>query len=48
MPARELATPADLQGADRLSMEATERADHRSQEDAKPREHDRGKKNGRR
>ena len=49
MPARELATPEDLkaalQGADRLIIDATERAYHRSQEDAKQREHDSGKKN---
>src|SRR5436309_385245 len=50
MPYRELATPeelkAALQGADRLLIDATERAYHRSQDDAKQREHDSGKKNG--
>src|SRR5262249_6097644 len=50
MPYRECATPeelqAALQGGDRLIMDATERADHRSQDDAKQREHDSGKKNG--
>ena len=50
MPYRELATPealkAALQGVDRLRIEATERAYHRSQDDAKQREHDSGKKNG--
>src|SRR5262245_40228263 len=48
MPYRELATPEDLkaalQGGDRLLIEATERADHRSADDAKQREHDSGKK----
>jgi hypothetical protein len=48
MPYRELATPEDLQAAlpeaDRLRIDATERAYHRSAEDAKQREHDRGKK----
>jgi hypothetical protein len=48
MPYRELATPeelkAALQGADRLRIDATERADHRSQDDAKQREHSSGKK----
>jgi len=48
MPSRELATPEDLkaalQGADRLSIAATERAYHRSKEDAKQREHYSGKK----
>jgi len=43
MPYRELATPEDvqaaLQGADRLLMDATERAYHRSKDDAKQREH---------
>jgi DDE superfamily endonuclease len=52
MPYRELATPeevkAAVQGVDRLLIEATERAYHRSADDAKQREHDRGKKNGRR
>ena len=50
MPYRELATPEDLkaalQGADRLLIDATERAYHRSQDDAKQREHYSGKKNG--
>jgi len=49
MPYRELATPEDLkaalQGVDRLIIDATERAYHRSQEDAKQREHYSGKKN---
>ena len=49
MPSRELGTPEDvkaaLQGVDRLSIDATERAYHRSQEDAKQREHYSGKKN---
>ena len=49
MPYRELSTPealkAALQGGDRLLIDATERAYHRSQEDAKQREHDSGKKN---
>ncbi len=49
MPSRELGTPDDLQaalhGVDRLIIDATERAYHRSQEDAKQREHYRGKKN---
>jgi hypothetical protein len=48
MPYRELATPEDvqaaLQGVDRLLLDATERAYHRSAEDAKQREHDSGKK----
>jgi hypothetical protein len=43
MPYRELATPEDLkaalQGADRLLIDATERAYHRSTDDAKQREH---------
>src|SRR2546421_10440697 len=43
MPYRELATPeeltAALQGVDRLLLDATERAYHRSQDDAKQREH---------
>ena len=43
MPYRELATPeelkAALQGVDRLLIDATERAYHRSQDDAKQREH---------
>jgi hypothetical protein len=50
MPYRELATPEELKaallGGDRLIIDATERAYHRSQDDAKQREHDRGKKNG--
>jgi hypothetical protein len=49
MPYRELATPeelkAALQGVDRLLIDATERAYHRSQDDAKQREHYSGKKN---
>jgi hypothetical protein len=48
MPYRELATPADLQaalqGGDRLLIDATERAYHRSKDDAKQREHYSGKK----
>src|SRR6266702_3911828 len=48
MPYRELATPgeltAELQGVDRLLILATERAYHRSQDDAKQREHYSGKK----
>ena len=48
MPYRELATPEDLkaalQGADRLLIDATERAYHRSKDDAKQREHYSGKK----
>jgi hypothetical protein len=48
MPYRELATPAALQaalqGVDRLLIDATERADHRSQDEAKQREHYSGKK----
>jgi Helix-turn-helix of DDE superfamily endonuclease len=48
MPYRELATPEDLQaalhGVDRLLIEATERAYHRSADDAKQREHYSGKK----
>src|SRR6266702_8258819 len=50
MPYRELATPeelkAALQGVDRLIIDATERAYHRSQDDATQREHYSGKKNG--
>ena len=50
MPSRELATPeewqAALQGGDRLLIDATERADHRAQDAATHREHDRGKKTG--
>ena len=48
MPYREFATPEDLkavlQGVDRLLIDATERAYHRSQDDAKQREHYSGKK----
>src|SRR5712664_2791037 len=48
MPSRELATPEDvqaaLQGADRLLMDATERASPRSTDAAKQREPYRGKK----
>jgi Helix-turn-helix of DDE superfamily endonuclease len=48
MPYRELATPeelkAALQGMDRLLIDATERAYHRSHDDAKQREHYSGKK----
>jgi hypothetical protein len=47
-PYRELATPEELQaavqGRDRLRIDATERAYHRSADDAKQREHDSGKK----
>src|ERR671930_1358754 len=50
MPYRERATPealkAALQGVDRLLIDATERAYHRSQDEAKQREHDSGKKLG--
>ncbi len=49
MPYRELGTPDDLKaalnGVDRLIIDATERAYHRSQDDAKQREHYSGKKN---
>jgi hypothetical protein len=49
MPYRELGTPdalkAALHGLDRLIIDATERAYHRSQDDAKQREHYSGKKN---
>jgi hypothetical protein len=49
MPYRELTTPAELkaalQGADRLLIDATERAYHRSQDDATQRAHYSGKKN---
>ena len=45
MPSRVLATPAALHGGDRLLIEATERAYHRSQDEAKQREHDSGTKN---
>ena len=48
MPYRELATPEDLkaalQGMDRLLIDATERAYHRSTDDATQREHYSGKK----
>jgi hypothetical protein len=48
MPYRELATPEELkalvQGVDRLRIDATERASHRSQDEAKQREHASGKK----
>src|SRR6476619_5565823 len=48
MPYRELATPeelkAALQGIDRLLIDATERAYHRSADDAKQRAHYSGKK----
>jgi hypothetical protein len=48
MPYRALATPEELQaalhGGDRLRIDATERAYHRAQDDAKQREHDSGKK----
>ena len=49
MPYRELATPEELKaamhGVDHLLIDATERAYHRLQEDAKQREHYSGKKN---
>ena len=49
MPYRELSTPEELkavlQGGDRLLIDATERAYHRSQDEAKQREHYSGKKN---
>ena len=49
MPYRELRTPeelkAALQGEGRLLIDATERGYHRSQDDAKQREHYSGKKN---
>ena len=49
MPYRELATPEELKtalhGVDRLLIDATERAYHRAQDDAKQREHYSGKKN---
>jgi hypothetical protein len=49
MPDRALTTPeelqAALQGGDRLLIDATERAYHRSQDEAKQRAHDSGKKN---
>jgi Helix-turn-helix of DDE superfamily endonuclease len=48
MPYRELSTPEELKAAlhgdDRLLIDATERAYHRSQDDATQREHDSGKK----
>jgi hypothetical protein len=48
MPYRELATPEDLKaalhGMDHLLIDATERAYHRSTDDAKQREHYSGKK----
>jgi hypothetical protein len=48
MPYRELTTPeelkAALQGEERLLIDATERAYHRSQDDATQREHYSGKK----
>jgi len=48
MPSRELTTPEELkaawQGGDRLLIDATERAYHRSQDAAKQREHDSEKK----
>src|SRR5215467_4403667 len=48
MPYRELATPeewkAAVQGVDCLLRDATERAYHRAQDEAKQREHDSGKK----
>jgi hypothetical protein len=48
MPYRELAPPEELKaalhGEDRLLIDATERAYHRSQDDAKQREHYSGKK----
>jgi len=47
MPSRELTTPEELQaalhGGDRLRIDATARAEHRATEEAKPREHERGK-----
>jgi hypothetical protein len=52
MPSRELRTPeelkAALQGEGRLLIDAPERAYHRSQDEAKQREHYSGKKNSRR
>ena len=48
MPDRELRTPealkAALKGVDQVIVDATERAYRRSQDDAKQREYDRGKK----
>jgi Helix-turn-helix of DDE superfamily endonuclease len=50
MPYREFAPPEDLKaalhGVDRLLIDATERAYHRSTDDTKQREHYSGKKNG--
>ena len=50
MPYRELSTPEDvkaaLHGVDRLLIDATERAHHRSTDEVKQREHYSGKKNG--
>jgi hypothetical protein len=49
MPHREFTTPEALKaawrGGDRLLIDATERAYHRSQDEAKQREHYSGKKN---
>ena len=49
MPSRECVTPEELKaalhGVDRLLIDATERAYHRSTDDAKQREHYSGKKN---
>jgi len=49
MPSREFATPEDvkaaLHGRDRLLIDATERAYHRSTDSATQREHYSGKKN---
>jgi hypothetical protein len=49
MPHRACTTPdelkAALQGVDSILIDATERAYHRSQEDAKQRAHSSGKKN---
>ena len=48
-PSRELRTPEEVQaalpGEGRRLIDATERAYQRAQDDAKQREHDRGKKN---
>jgi hypothetical protein len=48
MPYRELSSPEELKaalpGGDRLRIDATERAYHRSTDDAKQREHYSGKK----
>ena len=48
MPSRELATPEEVKaawpGGDGRLIDATERAYHRSTDEAKHREHDRGKK----